>query len=77
LAGGVRDGDLTGTLWVALFIAALVEQAGINKATSGRFTLRLQPLDQPQRAVGDLGYRYRGRGGGRDVRRLGAAVVKQ
>ena len=58
LAGGVRDGDLTGTLWVALFIAALVEQAGINKATSGRFTLRPQPLNQPQRAVGDLGYGY-------------------
>ncbi len=58
LEGGLREGDLTRSLWVALFVAALVEQAGINKATSGRFTLRLQPLDEPQRAVGDLGYRY-------------------
>jgi hypothetical protein len=58
LAGGVRDGDLTGTLWVALFVVALVEQAGVNKATSGRFTLRLQPRNQPPRAVADLGYRY-------------------
>jgi hypothetical protein len=58
LEGGLRDGDLTTSLWMALCVAALVEQAGINKATSGRFTLRLQPLDKPQRAVGDLGYRY-------------------
>jgi hypothetical protein len=57
LRGGRREG-VSGTLWVALFIATLVEQAVINKATHGRFTLRLQQLDERQRAARDLGYRY-------------------
>jgi hypothetical protein len=58
LRGGVRHGDLTGSLWVALFAATLVEQAVINKATHGRFTIRLQQLNERRRAMGDLGYRY-------------------
>jgi hypothetical protein len=57
LRGGRREG-VSGTLWLALFIATLVEQAVINKATHGRFTLGLQQLDERQRAVRDLGYRY-------------------
>jgi hypothetical protein len=57
LRGGWREG-FTGTLWLALFIATLVELAVINKATHGRFTLRLQQQDERQRAVRDLGYRY-------------------
>jgi hypothetical protein len=57
LRSGVRHGDLTGTLWLALLVATLVEQAVINKATHGRFILRLQQLEERQRAVGDRGYR--------------------
>jgi lauroyl/myristoyl acyltransferase len=43
---------------VALFIVTLVQVALLNKATYGQFTLRLQDLDERQRAARDLGYRY-------------------
>jgi hypothetical protein len=58
LNGGVRESDPTRTLWVALLIATLVQVALLNKATYGQFTLRLQQLDERQRAARDLGYRY-------------------
>jgi hypothetical protein len=58
LQGGVRESDPTRTLWVALLIAALVQVALLNKATYGQFTLRLQQLDERQRAARDRGYRY-------------------
>ena len=58
LNGGVRESDPTRTLWVALLIVTLVQVALLNKATYGQFTLRLQDLDERQRAARDLGYRY-------------------
>jgi hypothetical protein len=58
LNGGVHESDPTRTLWVALFIVTLVQVALLNKATYGQFTLRLQDLDERQRAARDLGYRY-------------------
>jgi hypothetical protein len=58
LNGGARQSDPTGTLWVVLLVAALVEVALLNKATHGQFTPRLQQLDERQRATRDLGYRY-------------------
>jgi hypothetical protein len=57
LRGGQREG-LTGTLWLAFFVAILVEQAVLDKATRGLFRLRVGDLDERQRAVRDLGYRY-------------------
>jgi hypothetical protein len=51
-------GYLTGNLWLALFVAILVEQAVLEKATRGLFRLRAGVLDERQRAVRDLGYRY-------------------
>jgi hypothetical protein len=58
LNGGVRESDPTRTLWAALLIVTLVQVALLNKATYGQFTLRLQDLDERQRAARDLGYRY-------------------
>jgi hypothetical protein len=57
LRSGQREG-LTGVLWVALFVVILVEQALLDKATQGLFKLRVGELDERQRAVRDLGYRY-------------------
>jgi hypothetical protein len=57
LRSAQREG-LTGTLWVAFLVAVLVEQAVLDKATRGLFRLRLGELDERQRAVRDLGYRY-------------------
>jgi hypothetical protein len=57
LQGGQREG-LTGTLWLAFFVAILVEQAVLDKATRGLFKLRGRELDERRRAVRDLGYRY-------------------
>jgi hypothetical protein len=57
LRGGQREG-LTGVLWVSFLVAVLVEQALLDKATRGLFKLRGRDLDERQRAVGDLGYRY-------------------
>jgi hypothetical protein len=51
-------GYLTGNLWLALFAAILAEQAVLEKATRGLFRLRAGVLDERQRAVRDLGYRY-------------------
>jgi hypothetical protein len=47
-----------GSLWIAIFAAVLVEQAVLDKATRGLFRLRVGELDERQRAVRDLGYRY-------------------
>ena len=58
LGGEVRDSDPTRTLWVALLILTLVQVALLNKATYGQLTLRLQELDEQQRAARDRGYRY-------------------
>jgi hypothetical protein len=58
LNGGVRESDPTRTLWVAFFILTLVQVALLNKATYAQFTLRLQDLNERQRAARDLGYRY-------------------
>jgi hypothetical protein len=49
---------LTGILWLAFFVAILVEQALLDKATRGLFKLRGGELDERQHAVRDLGYRY-------------------
>jgi hypothetical protein len=57
LQGGQREG-LTGTLWLAFFVAILVEQALLDKATRGLFKRRVGELDERRRAVRDLGYRY-------------------
>jgi hypothetical protein len=57
LRGGQREG-LAGTLWLAFFVAILLEQAVLDKATRGLFRLRTGDLDEHQRAVRDLGYRY-------------------
>ena len=57
LQGGQREG-LTGTLWLAFFVAILVEQAVLDKATRGLFKLRRGELEERRRAVRDLGYRY-------------------
>jgi hypothetical protein len=51
-------GFLTGKLWFGLFVAILVEQVLLEKATRGLFRLRADVLDERQRAVRDLGYRY-------------------
>jgi hypothetical protein len=51
-------GYSTGRLWFGLFVAVLVEQAVLEKATRGLFRLRAGALDERQRAVRDLGYRY-------------------
>jgi hypothetical protein len=58
LNGGMRESDPTRTLWVVLLIVTLVQVALLNKATYGQFTLRLQQLDERQRAARDRGYRY-------------------
>jgi hypothetical protein len=70
LRGGHREG-LTGTLWLAFFVAVLVEQAVLDKATRGLFRLRVGDLDERQRAVRDLGYRY----GFRIVAGAGTAIL--
>jgi hypothetical protein len=57
LRSGQREG-LTGVLWLAFFVAILVEQALLDKATRGLFKLRVGELDERQRAIRDLGYRY-------------------
>jgi hypothetical protein len=57
LRGGQRDGR-TGVLWVAFLVAVLVEQALLDKATRGLFKLRGRELDEGQRALRELGYRY-------------------
>jgi hypothetical protein len=57
LRGGQRDG-VTGVLWLAFFVAILVEQALLDNATRGVFKLRVGELDERQRALRDLGYRY-------------------
>jgi hypothetical protein len=57
LGSGQRDG-VTGVLWLALFVAVLVEQGLLDKATRGLFKLRGRELDERQRAVRELGYRY-------------------
>jgi hypothetical protein len=57
LRSGQREG-LTGIVWLAFFVAVLVEQALLDKATRGLFKLRGGELDERQRAVRDLGYRY-------------------
>jgi hypothetical protein len=57
LRSGQREG-LTGVLWLAFFVAILVEQALLDKATCGLFKLRVGELDERQRAIRDLGYRY-------------------
>jgi hypothetical protein len=57
LGGGQREG-LTGVLWVAFLVAVLIEQALLDKATRGLFKLRTHELDERQRAVRELGYRY-------------------
>ena len=57
LQGGHRDG-LTGVLWLAFLAAILVEQALLDKATRGLFKLRGRELDERQRALRELGYRY-------------------
>ena len=48
LHSGQRDG-LTGVLWLAFFVAILVEQALLDKATRGLFALRGRELDEHQR----------------------------
>jgi hypothetical protein len=55
--GDQREG-LTGSLWLAFFVGVLVEQAVLDKATRGLYRLRVGELDERQRAVRDLGYRY-------------------
>jgi hypothetical protein len=57
LRSGQREG-VTGVLWVAFFVVILVEQALFDKATHGLFKRRGRELDERQRAVRDLGYRY-------------------
>jgi hypothetical protein len=57
LRGGQREG-LTGVLWVAFFVAILVEQALLDKTTRGLFKLRAPELDERQRALREFGYRY-------------------
>jgi hypothetical protein len=57
LQGGQREGR-TGVLWVALLGVVLVERAVLDKATRGLFKLRGRELDERQRAVRELGYRY-------------------
>ena len=57
LRGGQCDG-VTGVLWLAFFVAILVEQAVLDKATRGQFKLRVGELEERRRAVRDLGYRY-------------------
>jgi hypothetical protein len=57
LRGGQREGR-TGVLWVAFLVAVLVEQAVLDQATRGLFKLRGCELDERQRAVRELGYRY-------------------
>ena len=57
LQGGQRE-SLTGVLWLAFFAAILVEQAVLDKATRGLFKLRRGELEERQRAVRELGYRY-------------------
>jgi hypothetical protein len=57
LKGGQRDG-VTGVLWLAFFVAILVEQALLDKATRGLFRLRGGEPDERQRAVRDLGHRH-------------------
>jgi hypothetical protein len=54
---GQRDG-FTGIVWLAFFVAILVEQALLHKATHGLFKRREGELDEHQRAVRELGYRY-------------------
>jgi hypothetical protein len=57
LKGGQREGR-TGVLWLAFFVAVLVEQALLDKATRGLFKLPAGELDERQRVVRELGYRY-------------------
>jgi hypothetical protein len=57
LQNGQREG-LTGVLWLALFVAILVEQALLDKTTRGLFKLRAPELDERQRALREFGYRY-------------------
>jgi hypothetical protein len=57
LRGGQCDG-VTGVLWLAFFVAILVEQALLNKATRGLFNLRGRELDERQRALRELGSCY-------------------
>jgi hypothetical protein len=57
LRGGQREG-FTGVLWLAFFVAVLVEQALLDKATRGLFKLRGRELDERQRVVREFGYRY-------------------
>ena len=47
-----------GSLWIGLLTAVLVEQAVLDKATRGLFRLPVQDLDERQRAMRELGYRY-------------------
>jgi hypothetical protein len=46
-----------GLLWLALLAAILVEQAALSQATRGLFRPHASALDEPQRAVRELGYR--------------------
>jgi hypothetical protein len=57
LRGGQREG-LASVLWVAFLVAVLAEQALLDKATHGLFRLRVRELDERQRALRELGYRY-------------------
>jgi hypothetical protein len=57
LGGGQRDGR-TGVLWVAFLAVVLVEQTLLDKATHGLFKLGVRQLDERQRALRELGYRY-------------------
>ena len=57
LRGGQREG-VTGVLWLAFLVAILIEQALLDQATRGLFKLRVDELDERQRAVRELGYRY-------------------
>ena len=57
LRSGQRDG-LSGVLWLAFLVAILVERAMLDKATHGLLKLQVRELDERQRALRDLGYRY-------------------
>ena len=57
LKGGQREG-LTGVLWVAFLVAVLVEQAMLEERHGIVRSSRTHELDERQRAVRELGYRY-------------------
>jgi hypothetical protein len=57
LQGGQRDG-VTGILWLGFLVAGLVEWSVLDKATRGLFKLHSRELDERQRVLREVGYRY-------------------